>query len=60
MYNVKQTGKNDYDILILLDICYTSLSYGMVFCPTILIEPMYDKLSNPWLTILARGIAKGE
>ena len=23
-------------------------------------EPMYDNLSNPWLTILARGIAKYE
>ena len=23
-------------------------------------EPMYDKLSNPWLTVLARGIAKYE
>ena len=23
-------------------------------------EPTYDKLSNPWLTVLARGIAKYE
>ena len=23
-------------------------------------EPMYDKLSNPWFTVLAQGIAKCE
>ena len=85
----KANGKNNYDILIFLDIyvfcihiciiiiiiIFADYKYPMFCIQTILytnkvyhgmvilshnFEPMYDKLSNLWLTVLARGIVKYE